>query len=1120
MEINDINKEKQHLSEIASSQQESASNPAYSVWVEASAGTGKTKVLSDRVLRLLIAGTTPSRILCLTYTKAAAVNMKERIYRKLSSWAVAEDKDLENELKELYNNPLVMAENPSLKEMARTLFAKVLDAPQPIKIQTIHGFCEEILKKFPLEAGVSPYFEIMDDFTSQEILDSISQKMITQSDEQSDENIKSAVTFLTDNVKEYAFSEILQDIVSQRRSFLKIFSLYPDVSAFLTALRLKMNLKDEVPTQEKAVQRFVQNIDKNTMMKCAEALMHGTDNNKTRAEILKKSLMDFDLASYQSVFLNKDGGILGRMATKDAAQFYPPLVLTMNNEALRLMDLNEELKSIKLYHTTEAIAYLAQKLIKEYSLYKKQRACLDYEDLIVLTRKLLENSENAAWVLYKLDGGIDHVLIDEAQDTSSDQWAIIKALTDEFFAGFGQTEKKRTIFAVGDRKQSIYGFQGASPAQFDEMRRLYEKTVPDFKTVHLDVSFRSTSAVLDMVNALFALDDAKKGVADETNVKHLPYRKGESGKIELWPIPESAQTIDSSWKLPIENMFEETAKTKLAEKIASKIQEMVSKGEVLESTGKPLTYRDFMVLTKRRQPFMNEFIKACKLKGVPVTGLDRLKLLDDLPIKDLISLMRWRLFDQDDLSLAEVLKSPLFNLTDDDLFKLCYQKKQKTLWERLKEEPEYKNVVIDLSELLHKTDYIRPLEFLNKVLVEMNGRKKFYSRFGFEAKDAIDEFMNLTATYEKTHIPSLQNFVSWLEVNDMEIKRELEQPTLNAVRLMTVHASKGLQAPIVILPDTTQLSPSKREASFVFDDDLFYYPLNAGDYDVCANRAHEKNVQKELDEYRRLLYVALTRAEDRLYIAGFNNTKQENRDKNWYELCHETLSAIGKEDENRHFVFESQQVVPVSSQTNEKILNKVEKDESFAFQKALPENPLSKPYTPSDMDDTDLSPVASPLLDSGKFYKRGTLIHKLLQLLPAQDILKQKRFIKEYLQKETSFSPIEKKNLETEVLNVLDHKEFSFIFSKNSRAEVPVMGISDGKFISGQIDRLIVDEKAKKVIVVDFKTNRPAASDIKDVPQAYITQLAVYKNLMKEIYKDMEVETYILWTNTLKLMKI
>lgn len=338
MEITDINEEKEILSQKASSQQESASNPAYSVWVEASAGTGKTKVLSDRVLRLLMSGTEPSRILCLTYTKAAAVNMKERIYRKLSGWAVAEDQNLENELKELYNNPLVMNENPSYKETARTLFAKVLDAPQPIKVQTIHGFCEEILKKFPLEAGVSPYFEIMDDTQSQEILESISQKMMTPSDEKSGDDIYSAVTFLTDNVKELAFSEILTNIVSQRRSFLKIFTLYPDVSSFLTALRVKMHLKDDEPTAENAIKRFVQNIDNEKMIMCAEALIHGSKNNQERAEILKKALMNFDLASYQSVFLNKDGGVLGNMATKDAVQFYPPLILTMNDEALRLMD--------------------------------------------------------------------------------------------------------------------------------------------------------------------------------------------------------------------------------------------------------------------------------------------------------------------------------------------------------------------------------------------------------------------------------------------------------------------------------------------------------------------------------------------------------------------------------------------------------------------------------------------------------------------------------------------------------------------------------------------------------------------------------------------------------------
>jgi len=1103
----------------ANTEQSTASDPSHSAWVEASAGTGKTKVLSDRVLRLLLDEVTPSKILCLTFTKAAAVEMNARIYGKLSKWAVMSDKDLFEELQSLYNNPHVLEQKPELEERARKLFAVVLDAPQPLKIETIHGFCEEILKRFPLEADVSPYFEVMDDRTSNEILDYLSKDIIKEGDQTEDINMKNAISFLTQNIKEKQWSDFLKEIIENRHAFIKTFSNFKNIEEFQKSLLSKFNLKENT-TKEDLIKDFKENLPRLIIKECAEALSQSSKVDKEHAAYLFQALEHFDYDIYKKAFLTKEGDGLANLAHKDAIKIRDSILADMGFELARVLDLEEKLKSIKVYEVTLAVATIALKLTQSYEKYKSRQSQLDYDDLIILTCRLLQKENVCSWVLYKLDNGIDHILIDEAQDTSPSQWQIVEALTNEFFSGLGKSQSKRTVFAVGDRKQSIFRFQGAEPERFDEMRHKYKNLISksDFKEVDLAVSFRSAKAVLEMVNKLFSLEDAKKGVADNgSEVKHLPFRLGEGGLVELWPLVDLEEKEVDVWEEPVVLKNEQSAITKLALKIAQKIKDMVSSGDILESKARPVRYQDFMVLVKKRKPFMEEFVKACKKTGVAITGIDRLNLLEEIAVEDLISLANFLLLPEDDLSLAEVLKSPLYGLNDDDLFGLCFQRGERSLWQKLCANTRYTSVKDELSELLSASDYMRPFELFDMVLNTFEGRKRFYKRLGLQAKDGLDEFMNLALSFEQKHVPNLQNFIAWLTSNDIEIKRELEQPTTDAVRLMTVHTSKGLQAPIVILPDTVRPSQNRKEGGLIFDNDLFYYPLQSKDYNTPCTSAHKELAQKEADEYRRLLYVALTRAEDRLYIAGFG--KPSKQEKSWYELCQETLEQMPVQKQKDGIVLSCPQEIEVEEKQKFKKRTPILKDESFAYKKAEQEKPTLKPYSPSHMEDTDDTPASSPLEDNGFCYKRGTIIHKLLQMLPSQSSIEmQEKLIKNYLKKQNDLSEKYKQDIEKEVLNVLQDKSFSFIFSENSRPEVPIMGEVDGKIISGQIDRLVIEKD--KVVVVDFKTNRPAASKREDVLSAYVTQLHIYQKLLSRIYPNKEIETYILWTNTLKLMKI
>ena len=1109
-----ISEQKDALSKLATKQQNMAANPKLSVWVEASAGTGKTKVLSDRVLNLLLDGVNPSKILCLTYTKAAAVEMNTRIAKKLGEWAVVSDEKL---CSEIFKITGTHPTEDTINE-AKTLFAKVLDTFGRISIKTMHSFCEEILKRFPLEAQIAPYFSVMDDIMAKEALDKISHKLIQKAQDEPESLIGKNVNWLTSNIKEMKFIELLEKITQNRNKLSQILQQYSDFDCFLIALQDKLGVKDALD-QQTAIKNFELSLDKELIKSVADALSHGSKTDKAKACALYKTLENFNYQTYKNVYLSKSE-IRGNLAYKDAINYWPEIVSVMQGQAQQLLDFEDYLLKIDLYQSTKAIMYVAQELTTGYDAFKQSNARLDFEDLVVITKKLLEKDTVAKWVLYKLDGGIDHILIDEAQDTSPNQWAIIKALTDEFFAGIGQNNAPRTVFAVGDRKQSIYSFQGADPQEFDKMYKHFANKSENFKKIKLDVSFRSTKAVLESVNHLFSLEGAKSGVViDNESVAHLPYRIGEAGKVELWPLIINDSQDDDVWYPPVERKSKQSASTKLASAIASKIKSMVENKEVLQSQNRPVQYRDFMILVQRRNAFLEEFVRECKNIGVNVTGVDKLKILEQIAVQDLLSLIKFILLPYDDLSLAEILKSPLFNLNDNDLFELCYNRKADNLFNRLRTNTKYEKIYNQLNELIKKADYARPFELLNYILTTLEGRKKFVSRLGSEAEDAIDEFINLTLNFEKEHTPDLQTFIQWIVKGDIQIKRELEQAQDNAVRIMTAHGSKGLQAPIVIIPDTIRLPNIKKGENILFDDKLAYYPLSANQYDEICNDIHLSNCNNTYDEYRRLLYVALTRAEDRLYIAGYKNDDKIN-EKSWYALCKQMLENIGMSEEKDILSYSCKQEniierTPVSTKTDANIEIK-----DWMYQKAQKENPLSRPYTPSHPDDEDSISVCSPLKDNSHYYKRGVLIHSLLQYLPVDVSLEEKiKAIDAYLEKHSDkLNKSAVLQIREEIINLISKTEFEIIFSPYSKTEVPIAGEIDGKIISAQIDRLVITDD--KVIIVDYKTNRPAADNIDMVPQIYLNQLNVYKQLMQKIYPKKDIETYILWTNTANLMRI
>ena len=1112
--MSDLQQQKTERIAQASSNQRQAADPALSVWVEASAGTGKTKVLSDRVLRLLLHGTMPARILCLTYTKAAAVEMNNRIAERLSKWAVIPDDKLHAEIEKLLGCKLSDTRNADkLLTQARRLFAVLLDTPGGIKIQTIHSFCQEILKRFPLEAKISPYFEIMDDHEAKEALENIKLDILQGATNQT---TVEAVSWLTAHVSESSFPKIIKSITENRALIEDCLRRHHSVDNIVNLTAAALDITPQTSPDELR-ELFWQGFLPEEIKLLVTALETGTATSREKAVTLANATEHKDFAALCKLFLT-DKPLL----VQKSCRLFPQAEIIAAHQKQRLEDTVDKITATHLLSATHFVLTLSADFLERYRLYKKHCSKMDYSDLILLARQLLETPQISQWILYKLDGGIDHVLIDEAQDTSPDQWAIVKALTNDFFAGLGSKSEKPTVFVVGDRKQSIYSFQGADPHEFENMYDWFNRQDTSFRRVDMEVSFRSTAAILDVVNAVFASYPAGIGVVrPDQKLAHIPSRIGDGGRVEVWPLfkPETDQNPDNIWLPPVERLTAVSPRTKLAQRLAEMIKEKVSRGEILPSQNRPLRYGDFLILVRQRDDFVKDFVRACKNVNVAVAGADRIKLLEQIVIKDLLALACFTLLPSDDLTLACLLKSPLFGLDDQDLFILCHNRKTSSLWQRLNQNPSYAATASRLQDLLFMAAHNRPFEFFTHVLSELDGRRKFIERLGFECEDPLDEFMNLCLEFEREHIPSLQLFVDWIRRNDIEIKRNLEQTDQDAVRIMTAHGSKGLQAPIVILPDTTRIKAPKQELGWISDDNTLFYPLGKDNYEKQITRLKGNETQRSLEESHRLLYVALTRAEDRLYICGWLQGKQPN-DNCWYELCRKAIEPIAQKQPDGTLVYEiAQQISPGQPQNKT-----TAQPDTFipAWLKTCPpdESPLAKPLTPSHLDESGIAAI-SPLSNNNndKLYARGRLIHKLLQFLPEIAAVDRPHLAHEFLQKQApDLDDGARRQIITEVLSLLNDPRFAPLFSTNSKAEVSLMGKVDDHIISGQIDRLLITDT--KAVIVDYKTNRPAARTPDEIPVAYRKQLRAYRKLIEKIYPDKQVETWILWTNTAQIMQI
>ena len=1124
------------LADEATLAQRRAADAARSVWVSASAGSGKTKVLTDRVLNLLLTGAAPDRLLCLTFTKAAAAEMSNRVNERLGTWTVAEEGKLRDDIAALTGRPA----DAETCRTARRLFARVLDTPGGMRILTIHAFCQSILRRFPLEAEIIPNFEVMDDRSAAELQAEARNAILVAARENPGSALAAAFAEITARVEENGFAKLLTELQSKRGALQSALQEAGSIDAYVERLWRSLGLEPGTRRVDCLAAACAEAaFDGQTLRNASACLIQSASRtDRARGEALASWLAASIGAriegwdDYLSQFLTTTFTIRNTLATVAVANSNPWLIPALLAEAERVDRARMRCAAIAAAASASAIARFADGFLGHYAREKRQRGVLDYDDLILATRGLLTRPGIDAWVLFKLDGGIDHVLIDEAQDTSPDQWRVIEALTGDFFVGESARSVNRTVFAVGDPKQSIYSFQGAEPRRFLEVGENFRQRAAevgmDFDIIPLAVSFRSTEAVLNVVDAVFARDPAADGVVfDGTPIKHYAFRGKAPGRVEHWPMQVPRATDPTPpWTQAREQKFAEAPRAQLALRIAETIHQWITTRELLPSRGRPIRAGDVMILVRRRNAFVRDLIRALKARDIPVAGADRIVLTQQLAVMDLMALARFLLLPEDDLTLAALLKSPLFGLDEVQVFELCHARGRETVWSRLRRDQSGDPVLAaardTLSALLARADFISPHALFAEILGARGGRRRLIGRLGPEASDAIDEFLNQTLAYERIHVPSLQGFIAWLEQGESDIKRDLDQGERDEVRIMTVHGSKGLQAPIVFLPDTTAI-PVKLDQLHWSDDSFLFWSTGEARAAAALGAAKQRASDARDREYRRLLYVALTRAEDRLYICGWRGKNQASAG-NWHELVDTAMQDLtkltpvvdvrGETGGRAPMIYETGDATAGLEKTKPSATTDLARAElpEFAIRpparEPLPPKPLAA-LRPAQAEPPSRSPLAPP--DDDRRYKRGTIIHRLLQTLPDLPAGAREAAARRYLARPAlELDTAQQQETLVETLAVLSHPDFQDLFGPGSLAEVPVVGLIEGQALSGRIDRLVVTEG--QVIIVDYKTNRPPSRDISTVPVPYLEQLQAYRQALVRVYPDKQVRCFLLWT--------
>jgi len=1127
-----------------------ASDPTGSAFVSANAGSGKTHVLVQRVIRLLLSGVPPEKILCITFTKAAAANMAERVFTTLGHWVTLGDDALNEAIREVG----IAHPTARLRRSARELFASALETPGGLKVQTIHALCTRLLQQFPFEANVPARFTVLDDRDQNEMMERANLAVLLDASRDPDSAAGRALNIAMANAADVTFKDVVREACLSRDHFLAWTKAAGGAAAAASQMSAALGV-DAADRIEDIEHDIVDGpyLKRSGWADIADTLDTGSKSDQDQASQLREALAAAgadQVERYLDVFLTGERTPRKSVVTKNFVRDNPAVGRLFEAEIRRIGPLIERRRAVIIRDRTEALLHIATAAAENYHREKLERGLLDYDDLIDKTLAMLDRV-SSGWVHYKLDRGVDHVLIDEAQDTSPRQWDIVEHLIAEFTSGAGARDGLvRTMFAVGDEKQSIFSFQGADPHEFDARRKTLEKKFRDaelkFDRVPFTTSFRSGPAILQSVDYVFRDETIYRSIhAENAYPVHESLADAGPGQIDLWELAEADDKQDiEGWRAPFDGLPVTSAEVKLAKRIQAEIKSLIQSGAMTGRTGdrRRLTYGDVLVLVRRRGNLFDAVIQALKHASIPVAGADRLKLTEHIAIIDLVNLADALLLPQDDLALAVALKSPLFGLDDDDLFKLAHGRKgalRDSLGAHAATDKKFAYVCARLEQCERRFLNETPFAFYAWLLGADGGRARILKRLGHEANDALDEFLELALSYERKAPASLQGFMAWLRTADLEVKRDMEI-SRDEVRVMTVHGAKGLEAPVVFLTDTTTSPQDTQRLRLIRmprenGTEIMVWAGRKAEDPIAVANARTAMLGETEDEYRRLLYVAMTRAADRLIVGGcMPGNMNRVRTNSWYDLATKGLANSGLQLEEiatpasgivRRYTRPQDTPSANGAAATAAAAAPIQLPD-WLLAKAGPEAAPAGRLRPSDpgTDERKSIRTGESIALRARALQRGVVVHRLLQSLPDLAADRRRDLAQNYLARNADGWPeAEREQLAEKVLALISDPHFAPVFAAGSRAEVPIVGRlqrPDGPpaLVSGQIDRLVVTPA--EILIVDYKTNHAPPATAEEAPQGYVRQLALYRAVLGKLYPQRAIRTALLWTETPDLMEI
>ena len=1116
--------------------QRDASDPRAHAALSASAGTGKTQVLIARVLRLLIGGVPPSAILCLTFTKSGAAEMANRLGDRLASWVRLPEKVLEKELFAL-GEP----NDKAALQRARRLFARVIEAPGGLRIQTIHAFAQTLLASFPAEAGVTPGFQPIEGRAEAELARRTLAALLSAAEADSNEALIGDVSDLSRRLGEQGAEKYLMDCARAHAAIAQL----GEPAAYEASLLNLMKLGDGTETADELLAHWLADDQLDV------ALFHRLiDANRAWGSGKIATSIVANLTAFLAAPTAARGAMLdsvGKCLVKadgDACKASAGQTKAAGDYDNLVADFAEWLRTMRAIPIGFALAKLQSAGLRAGAAFaaayveaKRAAGVADFDDLIRWTRELFREPGMGDWIRFKLDQRIDHVLVDEAQDTNSDQWAIVDALIGEYFSGSAESEDRwRTLFMVGDFKQAIYSFQGSDPQEFDDYRQSIteraaalaaaadaaavesgaEITPREFRDLSISASFRSSPAVLDVVDGVIGeLGHEAMGLPSAPE-RHSAARPDRPGSVELWPpfIDEpDADAGDDG-----EEGWIEAPVRRYADRVARQVRDWIAEAPTLATTGRPLTAGDVLILVRSRTELAALIVARLFEHGVAVAGIDRLHLAKPLAVKDLLAAIRFAVQPEDDLNLASLLVSPLLGWDQQQLFDLAYDRGNgMTLWRRLQRDPD-STTMATLRSMLSMADNVTPARFLGELLSgPLQGRRKLISRLGEAARDPIEELVSIAFDFERQETASLDRFLAWFASGEVEVKRDPAAPS-NAVRVMTVHGAKGLEAPVVLLADATHDPAKVGQARSTIAAKLggVVVPL-------IRPRANERvwpfadmlELQKihDLQEHWRLLYVGLTRAAERLVVAGVQ-PKHSLSDNSWHSATRRALEALGAAPHEEEGGLRWELAGSAGKRRAQKRALATAPLPEWATALAPEEERPPRPLSPSSLgEDREAQPPPSPAQRDAA--RHGTLIHSLFERLPAVSPPDRTAVALRWLERQGVADPAERTAIICAALRVIDDPDYAELFGPTALAEAPIAAtLPDGRVIAGTVDRLCIGETV--VRVVDFKTGRFVPASLAEVPSAHRAQMAAYAEALAVIFPSKRVEAALLYTHAPK----